>query len=83
MSKHTPGPWEVDAYGDVIANGEDVARLASECQYQVGDALLIAAAPELLALVRECIGRVSVIPDGGDLHDRLHSAIAKATGEPV
>ncbi|WP_036166777.1 hypothetical protein [Noviluteimonas dokdonensis] len=35
----------------------------------------------LLALVRECIGRVSVIPDGGDLHDRLHVAIERATGD--
>lgn len=53
MSGHTPGPWVVDEYGDVQANGEDVARIATGDHHSSADARLIAAAPELLELAKK------------------------------
>lgn len=49
----TPGPWVVDNYGDVQANGEDVARIASDFDHAAADAALIAAAPDLLDALQE------------------------------
>lgn len=40
----TDGPWEIDAYGDVTANGEDIARISSEESHAQADAALIAEA---------------------------------------
>lgn len=50
--QHTPGPWMVDAYFDVQANGEDVARIASNYDHAAADAALIAAAPDLLEALK-------------------------------
>jgi hypothetical protein len=51
MTKHTPGPWVIDAYGDVTANGEDVAHVVGHYgeEENSANARLIAAAPDLLA----------------------------------
>lgn len=51
----TPGPWEVDQYGDVIANGEDVAHVVSTIGDYIATSRLVAAAPELYqALEKAC-----------------------------
>jgi hypothetical protein len=44
VEKATPGPWSVDEYGDVEANGEDVARIATGDDHAAADAEIVAAA---------------------------------------
>ena len=83
MSKHTPGPWAISDYKDgrysiVIDNeGFDVAKV--DYPNQEANALLIAAAPELLEalkLAKQIIGH----PD--DMASKFISdVIAKATGD--
>lgn len=53
-TKFTPAPWEVDIYGDVQANGDDVARLAGDYSEEVNasNARLIAAAPDMYAALK-------------------------------
>lgn len=55
MDKHTPGPWVVDPVLTYLVNrGEDGRRIAYLApKDQVGNANLIATAPELLADLRE------------------------------
>ena len=59
MSKHTPGPWEVDHEGYVVGStGKVVCRtLRNVFRDEVDDAnfCLIAASPELLQAVKELI----------------------------
>ena len=64
-TKHTPGPWEVDLSGTVIARvmkgGFMVAKirkLAHAWHEQVANAHLIAAAPELLEALQAIIADV-------------------------
>lgn len=51
MSKHTPGPWFVDAHNNVLAEGCLVAfpSVAAGLEKQEANARLIAAAPETAA----------------------------------
>jgi len=90
--KHTPGPWAVrEAEGDELyevyreAGGELITYAAATTRRRV-NAILIAAAPDLLAALREvadgCERRLRKGKDQGDL-DTLRvcrSAIAKAEG---
>lgn len=88
-SKHTPGPWHVNA----IKNGKIVGD-ASAAEYDKmmingtnagvatvfrrRDASLIAAAPDMLAVLLEIIEHDR---DDWDARlDTIHRAIAKATG---
>lgn len=58
MSKHSPGPWHihVNAADDLEVNAADGSRVVMWYQSQdclsPGDAGLIAAAPEMLALLQ-------------------------------
>lgn len=54
MSTHTPGPWHIDRFGktDKWAIGPDVAHRVCDT-YGIGNACLIAAAPDLLEFARE------------------------------
>lgn len=84
--KHTPGPWVADVYGDVQANGEDVARIPMSygAERNAADARLIAAAPDLLYALKDCADRLEIhIKHSEDLvaHMKAIAAIAKATGE--
>lgn len=85
MSRHTPGPWRIGAiesgrYCVDGANGEEVTGwLDSE-----GDALLIAAAPELLEALKRLIATGL---DEREYHEFMsnpahyaRAAINKATG---
>lgn len=81
MSEHTKGPWIVDLYGDVIANGEDVAHIihnygASET---LANSNLISAAPELLEACIEAEHNSLDLPSA--VHELLVAAIAKARGD--
>lgn len=88
MSKHTPGPWiahslVVSEQGQPIGRYRDIChcgigmRAPADVEESVANARLIAAAPELLALLID-----SQIFIGGDWRERRDAAIAKATGEP-
>lgn len=59
MSKHTPGPWEVSTNGtdwDVCApDGGDMLVDLRGCENAEANARLIAAAPDLLAALRDLV----------------------------
>jgi hypothetical protein len=88
MSKHTPGPWELEiitgAY--VTADGTHIAdvhhgRTATAKAEGHANARLIAAAPELLEAL--CLAHDYLAGNGWDDDPRLdtiRAAIAKATG---
>lgn len=92
MSAHTPGPWtqyESDpliiinsdgvSLGEMSAGSPNVSR--SE---QIANARLIAAAPELLAVVQEladCAAYWSEYDVPLGVVDRINAALAKATGK--
>ena len=86
MSGHTPGPWRIvqeDGYWVVrAANYDAVCRL-----YAGGNGDLIAAAPDLLALLKllrddwfEPHYGLNDIGYAALLRDRIRAAIAKAEG---
>ena len=91
MSKHTPGPWTVtrvskstvlkDLY--ISASPERIARVvvpstAKGIEEYEANAFLIAASPELLAIVRRFIDRE---PYTNQLSRDAKAVVAKATGE--
>lgn len=95
--KHTPGPWEQVRYGNRQheiqgPNGEIVGRVhePDERYSLLANARLVAAAPEMLEALRECVtayeqhrgaqptGRYWSAPNH-IFHAR--AAIAKATGD--
>lgn len=98
MAKHTPKPWSVGGKpGDESAHPEltiesdfgQVATVTSEnCDDDdqvLADAVLMAAAPDLLESLQQLLSRVDLVLYrryvGGDLIDRCRAAIQKATGE--
>lgn len=92
--KGTPGPWRVsEKVGDFIHIRHDnnepgamslnlthVTARSSWSQEAEANARLIAAAPELLEALQECLGWVN---NGmaRDVHNKAQAAIAKALGE--
>lgn len=78
---HTPGPWFLDHYGGVTANGEDVAHVvgAYGCVENEANARLIAAAPDLLAALRGLFDNSTRADWPTDLYQAAEAAIAKAT----
>lgn len=100
MSKHTPGPWTVyrrDDYTtpgwvvlwpDASKPGTHYRRLDSNGGFIEQDARLIAAAPELLEVLRTLVEHRSrcFIPEESDFRhlanwtERARAAIAKAEG---
>ena len=90
MSKHTPGPWVVDAvqYGYIITakgGAYDIAVVRDiGNEDNKANARLIAAAPELLELLQYLmeIRDHCFIPNDGNWWDnKTRAVIAKATGE--
>jgi len=94
---HTPGPWSLfEVGGDngtvaklcpVSAERQSILTITEEdgsvfaAVFSDADARLIAAAPDLLAAIKECITAVDVTMYGMAIHN-ARAAIAKATGEP-
>jgi hypothetical protein len=79
MSAHTPGPWQV--IGSTVYGNALRARLP----HNGADARLIAAAPDLLAALRDMLSaymgdRDMSAEDCLNAADRAVAAIAKATG---
>lgn len=94
QAQHTPGPWSRNIpparkYCTVFAGrNTHIAYLAGEHmtdEEAEANINLIAAAPELLAALREALPHVAVkmqgTTDGGPLLARIRAAIAAATGE--
>ena len=95
MSKHTPGPWKANfaisqaAY--IFGGDRNFARVYNEWQdeaNQEANARLIAAAPDLLAALKEAelvlaekLRRLGADPNVSPTTHRIRAAIAKATGE--
>jgi len=95
---HTPGPWELDPYGQVTqSNGRTVlvSGIASpmvSTAESIANARLVAAAPDLLAALKEAIDcgmvpKSSAAEGGANRHvvqlqvaDQIRAAIAKAEG---
>ncbi len=104
-NKHTPGPWTVDASNSIHGPGNDPEKtMLAAVRFQGGannrgdaNARLIAAAPDLLAALKELWGYCEdlqksnpgypgklVIQDYGRLNNALilvPQAIAKAEGQ--
>jgi hypothetical protein len=83
---HTPGPWRIStigSYGIAITGYTSVIANVPDDD-AIGNARLIAAAPELLAALREITSHATNF--GGaplsatKMFDRARAAIAKATG---
>ena len=89
--KHTPGPWTVDKYyrhdkeifilePSVSVNYDDVDH-----EEQEANARLIAAAPELLEVLKEAFDMIDgvLLTDvfGGEWFEKADEAIKKATGD--
>jgi hypothetical protein len=93
---HTPGPWKVDASGDVVT--DDLGLIASpwECRDESitqANARLIAAAPDMAACLHRAIdvgfyGHADIDDDVCKVVDAIHDALEKAglpyrTGAPA
>ena len=93
MSQHSPGPWTHDRDRGAITyrvapewpdddgtrNVVDlVGSMGGECPS--ADARLMAAAPELLAALKELRKNIAFDPEG-DLDDRVAALVAKAEGQ--
>ena len=91
MSKHTPGPWNIGTKNGARVWSENGETLIADAdaseslrkEIKKANARLIAAAPDLLAIVKELQESVSYwseydVPLG--IVDRINTAIAKATG---
>ena len=97
MSEHTPGPWQADAIGSdgsfeiwstrdmphnewIICSRNGIEHRAPESR---ANAKLIAAAPDLLAALKEIAeGYRAPSPTPiQDIKEIARNAIAKATGE--
>lgn len=95
MAKHTPGPWRVFTTPDntkIIGIGEQSGDGIADCGFGVwrggseearANALLMAAAPDLLAalrMVRAALYDTGGLKRGGGIQDVVEIAIAKAEG---
>ena len=95
MNKHTPGPWKAHFDEAYFVTGPDLGRVAMtmnlKAAYGMGgrrsgnesaaNCRLIAAAPDLLALLQELIDIEGPQPGTAAWADKARAAIAKATGE--
>ena len=87
---HTPGPWEVETprEHEVLVVGDngacDVARLAGPLQRKLNNARLIAAAPEMLEALQDCLQALRHAPIEGcygkDARYKAERVLAKANG---
>jgi hypothetical protein len=89
MSKHTPGPWEIDRgwhlyerdrYYKIVAGWDYPHGFSLSAFMNEADACLIAAAPDLL----EALKAVLAVADRKTVEfDMARAAIAKATNEII
>lgn len=86
-TKHTPGPWAVESteYSSSSSPQYEVYAEAGDCVAvcdSEDDALLVAAAPNLLAALESaCANRLPCADLPESVWDKVHAAIAKTRGE--
>ena len=90
-AKFTQGEWSVEYDGSIVMNGQIVSGAigidGSTQEEKKANSMLIAAAPELLAVLERVQSMFSYQFEGGltgcmaDLSIDVRAAIAKATGE--
>ncbi len=92
MKKHTPGPWKLGRLGKSTQH-IDGDLWSSFCKVYVvvggeknqegeANARLIAAAPEMFALLEECEKHMIISTQADMIRlDQIRAAIAKARGE--
>jgi len=85
MSNHAPAPWSLYCNNKdefvvrkMHPETKELCQIAKVNGYE--NARLIAAAPDLLAALKECITAVDVTMYGMAIHN-ARAAIAKATGD--
>lgn len=83
---HTPGPWAATARtGEGLTPAtyviEDADRFPVVMAWRVEDARLIAAAPELLEVLWQCLIRGYMWDNDPNLYNAASKAICKAKGE--
>lgn len=88
-AKHTPGPWEVREQWYIGVEGDPYSLAevkscrtvpASNAAEHAANALLIAAAPDLYAALKEIIEHPAAFSDGANrLWSQAQAALAKAT----
>jgi hypothetical protein len=89
-ARHTPGPWRFewpDMFGDCnilhradsLAVGAVVSNMRPEGEV-VANARLIAAAPDMLAALKEARAQVAHLTGKTAVVERINAAIAKAEG---
>jgi len=87
MSKHTPGPWEAHAWGDadweILSKDQTVADIhgGNDHAAEEADARLIAAAPDLLACLKNLVNRRLIRYDATDALDETLDLIERIEGE--
>lgn len=84
---HTPGPWQVSPYGNITSKSLTIARVEQmpgnyESEKQA-NARLIAAAPDLLAILNEvCMQHdMGLNKIEASLYDIAKTTLRKAKGE--
>lgn len=87
-SKHTPGPWKVNEYGNVEQNNgayhlvATCSGISSNLKERESNAQLIACAPEMLEALEHVIGEFEEF--NGELllktYEKLQSLVFKAKG---
>lgn len=92
MIKHTQGPWELDAHGDIVGNGETLFYPVNATKEDID---LVNAAPELLEALGLALSAIEQTTSEMTVGDRFtnagqslidalmpcREAIAKAAGE--
>lgn len=94
MSKHTPGPWFIFGNGHCVGGpaiaplGESQTAGIAMCSMSkrhtdecVANAKLIAAAPELLRVLREALDFIQLNHDDTGIETEINSAIRMAEGK--
>jgi len=84
MNGFTDGPWTLDEDGDVVSGGTIVCVVVTTDKGNddeaPANAKLIAAAPELLDMVRRCELWLGTLPEGRAMQLACQSLILKAEG---
>lgn len=89
-NKHTPGPWHHDEYGHICAGPQIIGKAY---QFELDDsdhdelpcipnARLMAAAPELLEILKESVWYIDFGDSGAiEWHEQMEKLIAKIEGD--
>jgi hypothetical protein len=80
MTEHTKGPWHITSWGSVDAKDRQIALVQNGGVIDMGNARLIAAAPDLLAALVELASvGAEAWGDNRPCIREARAAIAKAT----